>query len=169
MRRLAKAALASACVLWGCQRSVRPEPPAGAFYEALRLEPVGQVGLEPQALRGQVVLVSFFATWCFPCLADLPVLQRLQAQYGERGFTVVLVGMDLDGARVLAPFAEEYRLPFPVLVANAPIREGRSPFGRISALPTNVLLDRDGRVLLAYAGVARPEALAQAVDRATQP
>ena len=59
---------------------------------ALALAPLGPAARAPFALEGRVVLVSFFATWCFPCIAQLPLIQALQDELGPRGLTVVGVG-----------------------------------------------------------------------------
>lgn len=152
----------------GC-RSV-PEASGGAGVAALRREllalpVVGGGRLAPEQLRGKVVLVSFLATWCFPCLVELPTLEALQREYGPRGLQVVSVGMDLEGERVLGPFAELYRLPYPVVVADERVREGQSAFGLIPALPTTFLLDREGQVAAAWQGTASPDALTEAVQR----
>ena len=66
---------------------------------------------------------------------------------------MVAVGMDLEGVLVLEPFAQQYQFSFPVLVASPTIRDGTSPFGKIAALPTTVLLDREGTVIAGYEGV----------------
>ncbi len=126
---------------------------------------MGPAPFDPRTLRGKVVLVSFFATWCFPCLAELPVLEKLQREHAQKGFTVVMVGMDLEGAKVLRPFAEEYALPYPMLVADDWLRSGQSAFGQVRALPTVVLFNRDGEVVIAYQGVAAPAKLLSLVDR----
>jgi thiol-disulfide isomerase/thioredoxin len=164
-----RAALAL-CVLWlglaGC-RTV-PEAPTGAaspYLRALALPSVGPTPLDWRQLPGRVVLVSFFATWCFPCVAEIPTLEALQREYGPRGFQVVGVGMDLEGAQVLGPFAEYYRLPYPVVVADEGLREGQSPYGLIPALPVAFLLDEQGRVAAAWQGVAGHEELAQRVEQ----
>jgi thiol-disulfide isomerase/thioredoxin len=135
---------------------------------ALDLPRVGPTPFQLGDLRGKVVLVSFFATWCFPCLADLPVLEKLQKDYAAKGFTVVAVGLDLEGAKMLGPWAEQYALPFPVLVGDDALRGAETPFGRISALPTIFLFGRDGQVVFAYQGVASPERLIDQVGQAVR-
>jgi thiol-disulfide isomerase/thioredoxin len=153
----------------GCPRATRLEPARlPLVYSALNLPRASQGSFRPGELRGKVVLVSFFATWCFPCLADLPVLEKLKREHGSQGFEVVAVGMDLEGAKVLEPFADQYQLPFPVLVADEPIRSGESPFGRISALPTSMLFERVGTLLFGYQGVASPERLLAVVADAVR-
>lgn len=131
------------------------------------LRRLSHVGPRPLPdLENKVVLVSFFATWCFPCMVELPALEAIQRQYSERGFTIVSVGMDLEGARVLRPFADHYQLPYPVLVSNREMREGDSPYGLIRALPSSVLLGRDGEVRAAWSGIAKPELISEAIERA---
>ena len=129
------------------------EAPGQGFLGALTLPSVGPTRHEPATLSGSVVLVSFFATWCFPCVAEIPNLIALQRDLGPSGLRIVAVGMDLEGRRVLAPFAEYYALNYPVLEADDAMREGRSPFGLIRALPTAVLLDRRGALAAAWQGV----------------
>jgi thiol-disulfide isomerase/thioredoxin len=114
-------------------------------------------------LSGRVVLVTFIATWCFPCLADLTSLQKLASDYGALGFSNVLVGMDLEGLQVLRPFAEHYHLEAPLLVADEALRAGHSPFGLIKELPTRVLFGRDGSPVVGFTGVARHADLATLV------
>lgn len=122
--------------------------------------------LDARALEGKVVLVSFMSTWCAPCLMELPYLERLQEQHGPAGLAIVAIGMDLEGALVLRPFAAEYQLPYPLVVADERIRKGESPFGSISVLPTTFLLGRDGAVLAAFQGMAVQPELSKAIARA---
>jgi thiol-disulfide isomerase/thioredoxin len=108
-------------------------------------------------------LVYFFATWCMPCLMELKTLTALQHQYETKGFSVVAVGMDLEGRRLLAPFAQSYQFPFPVLVASDEVRSGQSPYGTILKVPTTVLLDRQGHVVAAVEGISDPAGLQRTV------
>jgi thiol-disulfide isomerase/thioredoxin len=152
--------------LAGCRSTPEAvEAPGSGFLGALALPTVGAQRLGPAELSGQVVLVSFFATWCFPCVAEIPTLEALQRDYGPRGFRVVAVGMDLEGARVLEPFAEHYQLNYPVLVADERIIAGQSVFGPIRALPTTVILDREGRAVAAWQGVAGHEDVSKAIEK----
>ena len=100
-----------------------------------------------------LVVVTFVASWCFPCLADFVTLQKLQHDYGERGYQNVLVGMDLEGHKVLEPFAQSYALTCPLVVANDRLRAGETPFGLIKQLPTRLIFGRDGRFVDGYTGV----------------
>lgn len=108
---------------------------------------------------GQLRLIHFFATWCFPCLVETPVLNQLEREFAPCGLSIVGIGMDLEGAAVLAPFAEMNALEFPILVPNASVREGRSAFGQIRQLPTTFLFDRDGKVVEVWEGPAEPAKL----------
>ncbi|MFL5343321.1 MAG: TlpA family protein disulfide reductase [Hyalangium sp.] len=141
------------------------EAPGEGFLGALALPAVGPQRQAAEELSGRVVLVNFLATWCFPCMAELPTLEALQRDYGPQGFQVVGVGMDLEGEQVLVPFAEHYALRFPVLVADQRIHLGQSPFGVIDALPTSFILDRQGRVVAAWQGVAPHEEMAKAIEK----
>lgn len=164
-----RAALALGCALVlavaGCRRV--PEEPAGPspYLRSLLLPSVGPTPYDWRRLPGRVVMVSFFATWCFPCVAELPTLEALQKEYGPQGFQVVLVGMDLDGARVLQPFADYYALNFPVLVSDEGMQQGQSAFGLIPALPATFLLDKEGRVAGAWQGMAGHEDVSKAVEK----
>jgi len=159
-----RVALALALFISSCAHAPHLSPLE--VHQLLALKAVGHVPFRPEGTDGKVVLIDFFATWCFPCLEDLPNLEALRRRYGNRGFEIVAIGMDLEGELVLGPFAEHYALPFPVLVASPRIREGQSPFGPIRELPTTVLLARDGSLLAAYTGVADPAALSRLVEQA---
>lgn len=152
---LALALLAGAGCRSGPAPAARQEAPAAqgrAYLQALYLPSVNRPW-GPAELQDRVVLVSFFATWCFPCLAEMPLLERLQAELGPRGLQVIAVGMDLEGAQVLAPFAEHYGLRFPVLEADRAMLEGRTVYGNVQALPTTAVLDRRGQLVDAWTGV----------------
>jgi peroxiredoxin len=160
---------ASLLVLLGCAHAPEARfPHRDLFLGALPQDVVGAVPFDRAALEGQVVLVTFIATWCFPCLTDLATLDKLERDFGGRGFRQVLVGLDLEGRRVLEPFAAEYRLTYPLLVGDDRLRSGQTPFGHIRELPARVLFDRQGEVIAAYSGVVSPKALDAKVREALE-
>jgi thiol-disulfide isomerase/thioredoxin len=94
------------------------------------------------SLRGKVVLIDIWATWCQPCKKEMPGYQKLLNEYGSRGFAVVGLKSDImrdseDPAR----FAEEVGVHYPLAVASADLVQ---KFGGIEGLPTTFLYDRHG-------------------------
>ncbi|MBU8894814.1 TlpA family protein disulfide reductase [Corallococcus sp. H22C18031201] len=164
MRRALACALAG-LLLTACHLRAKPVDAGPAFLQALALPSVGPTRYDYRNLSGKVVLVSFFATWCFPCLADMPTLEALQKQYGPQGFQVVAVGMDIEEAKVLVPFADHYALNYPVLVSDAYMRAGQTAYGPIRALPSTVLLDKRGRAVAAWQGIEGQAEVAKAIEK----
>jgi peroxiredoxin len=92
--------------------------------------------------HGQVVLINFWATWCPPCLAEMPAMERLWQQHRDRGFVLVAVSVDTDPAKV-PPFVAEHRLTFPIVLD--PRMEVAARYG-VRALPSSFLVDRAGNL-----------------------
>ncbi|MGH7312319.1 MAG: TlpA disulfide reductase family protein, partial [Candidatus Rokuibacteriota bacterium] len=92
--------------------------------------------------RGQVLLINFWATWCPPCLEQMPALERLWRQHKDNGFVLVAVSLDGDPAPV-GPFVAEHRLTFPV--ALDPKFEVANLYG-VRALPATFVVDRLGNL-----------------------
>jgi thiol-disulfide isomerase/thioredoxin len=161
-------AVAWVVLLAGCAHSGTGLPHRDVFIGTLPQDVVGEVQFDRAALTGKVVLVTFIATWCFPCLADLVSLDNLERQFSAKGFKQVVVGLDLEGRRVLEPFAAEYALRYPLLVGDHRLRSGATPFGQIRELPARVLFDRSGQVIAAYSGVVSPAELERKVREAIE-
>jgi thiol-disulfide isomerase/thioredoxin len=157
--------LAAAIVLGlGCAHGRPGAGQVGAWVGSLPPALVQGGELDVRRLEGRVVLVTFVATSCFPCLADLVTLKKLAREYDARGFANVLVGLDLDGLKVLRPFAETFELELPLLVGDDALRAGQTPFGHLRELPTRVLFGRDGSPVVGFTGVARYQDLARLVE-----
>ena len=103
------------------------------------------------AFRGKVTLVNIWATWCPPCIVELPSLVRLQQQYAGTDFQVVTIPVDINGWDAVRAFAKRHPINLPVYVdASGP---AISEFEYFS-LPTSILLDRDGKELGRLVGSA---------------
>jgi peroxiredoxin len=121
-------------------------------------------------LRGQVVLVNFWATWCGPCRIEMPGFQRVYEAYRDRGFTIVGLSTDIGSPDLVRAFVARHELTFPIASAGPATQRA---FGGIPALPMSFLIDRDGRIRHAVRGIFPSLALEQAVkrllDEGTQP
>lgn len=94
-------------------------------------------------LRGKVVLLNFWATWCAPCRKEMPTMERLHQRYKDRGLAVLALSQDQASSHVVKVFVDELKLSFPVWHD----RDGL--VGRqysIPGVPTSYLIGRDGRI-----------------------
>jgi peroxiredoxin len=100
-------------------------------------------------LRGKLVLLNFWATWCAPCLHEMPSMQRLYQTFKETEFVLLAVSMDRHGEEVARPFVDNLKLTFPVLLDTA-LEVGRRY--SVRGLPTTYLIDPDGQMIGAAIG-----------------
>ena len=121
--------------------------------------------LTADALRGQVVLVNVWATWCGPCRAEMPLLQRMYERHRGRGFVILGVSVDGAGEGVVREFLRARGVTYPVAVVGP---AGAHAFGAVRGYPTSFLLDRDGVVRHEVIGPLAPASLELAVRRLAQ-
>ncbi|MDP9055319.1 MAG: TlpA family protein disulfide reductase [Acidobacteriota bacterium] len=100
--------------------------------------------------KGQVVVLNFWATWCGPCKTEIPWFIDFQKQWQARGFTVLGVSMDEDGWKAIDPYVAEKKINYPVVLADERVNEA---YGGIEALPTTLIVGRDGKVRFIHSGL----------------
>jgi thiol-disulfide isomerase/thioredoxin len=103
-------------------------------------------------LRGKVVFVNFWATWCPPCRAEIPDLIQLQNKYRDE---IVILGIseDEDGLELVRSFVAEHKMNYPVAMTTP---EVAAVFKGISALPTTFVIDREGKIVQRHQGLLNP-------------
>ena len=119
----------------------------------------GRLALED--LRGRVVALNFWATWCAPCRAEMPWFQQLADKYADRGLTVVGVAMDERGWPAVTPFLNQYDIDYPIILGSRSIALAYAP---VEPLPTTVFLDRHGRIVARHHGLIPPDHLERVLE-----
>lgn len=118
---------------------------------------------DQKSLVGKVVLIDFWATWCGPCVAEIPNVLQQYEKYHDKGFEVIGISLDQD-REALEKFVAEQKVPWPILFEK-PEGDGwqhpLSTFYGISGIPTVILIGRDGNVITLN---ARGEKLGQQLD-----
>ncbi|MEO6213955.1 MAG: TlpA disulfide reductase family protein [Vicinamibacterales bacterium] len=106
-------------------------------------------------LKGKVVLLNFWATWCPPCLAEIPEFIKAYAEHKDKGF-VILGVLTEDPGDQLKAFASEKKMNYPLVMITP---EFEDAYGPIFGLPTSVLIARDGSVCKRHFGPMSKEQL----------
>jgi len=120
-------------------------------------------GLDGRAHRlsewdGKLVLVNFWATWCTPCLKEIPLLVKAQKEHAGAGLQIV--GVAMDRAEPVKLFVERLGMNYPIMVGEADVAAAMDALGdELGALPFSVLIGRDGRILRRVSGDLSPEEL----------
>lgn len=137
--------------------------PAPAFRLT---DPSGQKTMGIDAVRGKVVLLNFWATWCSPCRSELEDLNRLQHRFAARGFTVIGISID-DKAATVKAFLAKHPLAYPVLHDRGQLVNDRY---KVYTYPTSFLVDRSGVIRAFYLGVQKwqGKAITSAIEKLLQ-
>jgi peroxiredoxin len=111
--------------------------------------------IDLKQLRGKVVLLNFWATWCAPCQVELPRFQAWQKKYGAQGLKVLTISMDDEDAQVRRT-ARRLHLDVPVMMGDAKLGEA---YGGVLGLPVTFLIGRDGMIAAKVKGETDLDAL----------
>jgi len=107
--------------------------------------------LSTAALRGKVVIINFWATWCGPCRAEIPDLVALQEKYRDR-LQVIGISQDESPPEVVRRFAEKFHINYPVVMMTPELEK---LFPGVGALPTSFIVNRESRIVQKHVGMLR--------------
>jgi peroxiredoxin len=101
------------------------------------------------SLKGKVVLLNFWATWCHGCQVEIPWFIEFEKKYGERGLVVVGVSLDSDGWKSVRPWLKEKKVNYPIVIGNDNLAK---EYG-LESMPLTVLIDREGKIADSHSGM----------------
>ncbi len=156
------AALACALPAFAGKPVMMPAPPpplpTGIHAPAFTTKTLQGKPLSLRSLRGKVVLLDYWATWCIPCRVATPTMERLHRQFGRRGLAVV--GISLDAADTLAqvkPFIKRYGITYTIAVSPQQNMAVANAYHAADVLPSQFLIDKKGIVRWCDAGYTLDE------------
>ena len=135
------AALAVAAIFFLYPRKTAPE---------VRFVVLSGETFSTSELRGKVVVVNFWATYCGPCIKEMPKVVDAHREFSTRGYETIAVAVRRDDPQRVAQFAANHALPFKVAIDSS--GELGREFGNVRITPTVFLIDKNGKVLRRYVG-----------------
>jgi thiol-disulfide isomerase/thioredoxin len=121
------------------QAAVNDPAPALTFKDVTTGEAISLA-----ALKGKVVVVDFWATWCGPCRMEIPGYVEMYKKYGKDGLVIIGVSVDQAGPKVVKRFIEANAMNYPVVMGGS---DAIDAFGGIEAIPTTFLINREGKIV----------------------
>jgi thiol-disulfide isomerase/thioredoxin len=144
----------TAAVLAGSYHGIARAIDKGQTAPEIALKTLAGETVKLSALKGKVVLVDFWASWCGPCRESMPVLEKLSKSYKEQGFVVLGVNIDND-AEAARKFLKDLPVSFQVVNdAQKQVAKAYAP----PTMPSSYLIDRQGKVHVVHAGFKRSDA-----------
>ena len=126
-----------------------PSTTGGTPAPAFTLQDLDGKNVSLAGLRGKVVVLDFWATWCPPCVKEIPHFVELHEQYKDKGVEIVGISLDDAGISVVKAFVQKYQIKYPILMTDGRVDKA---FGGISGIPTTFVIDSAGNISKKYVG-----------------
>ncbi len=111
--------------------------------------------------KGKVIILDFWATWCPPCIAEIPHFIELQKKYGKEGVQFLGISLDQD-PKAVQDFYKKNKMNYPVMMGDAKIAK---LYGGVQAIPTTFFIDRNLQVVDKIVGFRPPEVFEEKISR----
>jgi thiol-disulfide isomerase/thioredoxin len=130
------------------------KPAARKAAPAFTLPAKGGSSLSLASLKGKVVLLDFWATWCAACKVEIPWFMEFQRAYKAQGLSAVGVALDDEGWTKVAPYLKQHPINYAIVVGDPALAERYA----VTALPVTVLIDRSGKIAALHRGLVNKAA-----------
>lgn len=147
MKKLSVILLIAAALLGACTKKEQPAGFAGGAPN-FTLVDLSEKSVSLSGLKGRVVLLEFWATWCPPCRESAPGIEKLYTTYKDRGFMVLGISLDSGDWDSVRSFVKEYKITYPVLMGTEDVADQY----QVRTIPLFVLVDKEGKVHRRYLG-----------------
>jgi peroxiredoxin len=131
------------------QADLKPES-ARALAPDFTLRDATGKELTLSSLKGKVVLLNFWATWCDGCQVEIPWFVEFEKRYEDHGLVVVGVSLDSDGWKSVRPWLKEKKVNYPIVIGDDNLAK---QYG-LEGMPLTVLIDREGKIADSHPGIA---------------
>ncbi len=126
-----------------------PPGPSAKSAPSFTLQDLNGKQVSLSDFKGKVVVLDFWATWCPPCVMEIPHFIELYEQYKEQGFAMVGISVDRGGISVVKSFARKYQVNYPILMTDGQVDKA---YGGIPSIPTTFVIDSAGNIRQKYVG-----------------
>ncbi|MFH0731672.1 MAG: TlpA disulfide reductase family protein [Candidatus Omnitrophota bacterium] len=149
MKTIAVILLSAIFLATGCQQAPALDEEPAEQAPSFTLTDINGNSFDSSGLKGKVVILDFWATWCPPCREEIPHFVELDKQYNDKGLAVVGISLDEGGASAVKSFAQENGISYPILIGT---QEVQSAYGGIRGIPTTFIIDRNGNIVQKVVG-----------------
>ncbi|MBI4418883.1 MAG: TlpA family protein disulfide reductase [Ignavibacteriales bacterium] len=115
-----------------------------------RLQTADGTTIELSKLKGKVVVLNFWATWCGPCRREIPDFIEVYGEYKSQGLEIIGIALDEEGFSLVTPFVKRFNIPYPVVIGTGKIVNA---YGGFNAIPTTFVIDRNGTIVGEHTGL----------------
>ncbi len=160
LKTLPRIALLAALLLTACRVAPRhPDIAVGQAIPAFQLSAVGGEEVSSQSYLGRPMVLNFWATWCRPCVKEIPTLKTI---HRDSAANVVSIAIDEQGASIVRPFVEKHGIDYPVLIADTEFFQRYNGTG----IPYTLILDASLRIVKIHRGYVSLRSIERDLRRA---